>query len=37
MYDTFLFDMDGTLIRMKLNFRKIREDLEKMIGKKTRL
>jgi len=33
MYDTFLFDMDGTLIRMKLNFRKIREDLEKMIGK----
>jgi len=32
MYEAFLFDMDGTLIRMKLNFKKMRADLEKIIG-----
>ncbi|MCK4247982.1 MAG: HAD-IA family hydrolase, partial [Methanomicrobia archaeon] len=32
MYEAFLFDMDGTLIRMKLDFKKMRADLEDIIG-----
>jgi HAD superfamily hydrolase (TIGR01509 family) len=33
MYSAFLFDLDGTLIRMKLNFARMREDLTKMVGR----
>ncbi len=33
MYNVFLFDLDGTLVRMKLDFGKMQSDLTDLIGK----
>ncbi|MEA1993693.1 MAG: HAD-IA family hydrolase [Euryarchaeota archaeon] len=34
MYEAFLFDMDGTLIRMKLDFAKMKRYIDDIVGKR---